>query len=269
MDPEKVNSLRNWKTPTNCDLLCGFLSTAGYLAEDIDRIRIPMGILHELTGDTVPFRWEYTHQRAFQDIKEQVVRCKDHHRKPLNYSTTAPPINVVTDGCLSGVAGIISQGPNWKMAKVAAFYSAKLNPAQQNYPVHEIELLAGLEMMMRHRDLLMGTKFCWFTDHKGLVTLLNHRDLSPRQAWWMEKLANFDFKVVYVKGSENILSDALSRIYSNDQPGTVQMRSEYTYHDIIDNDKMLSHLITMPVKVGTEGVAATIMNVEPNNVETC
>lgn len=55
MDPDKVDVLIRWKTPTNQDLLRGFLGAAGYLADDIDRIRIPMGILHQLTGDTVPF----------------------------------------------------------------------------------------------------------------------------------------------------------------------------------------------------------------------
>lgn len=55
MDPDKVDALIKWKTPTNRDLLRGFLGAAGYLADDIDRVRIPMGILHQLTGDTVPF----------------------------------------------------------------------------------------------------------------------------------------------------------------------------------------------------------------------
>ena len=42
------------------------------------------------------------------------------------------------------------------------------------------------------------------------------------------------------------------RAYSNDKPGTVRARSEYTYHDVIDNDALLSHNITMPVLVDTE-----------------
>ena len=38
MDPEKVDSVLNWKTPTNRDLLRGFLGSVGYLSDDIPNI---------------------------------------------------------------------------------------------------------------------------------------------------------------------------------------------------------------------------------------
>ena len=58
---------------------------------------------------------------------------------------------MITDGCATGISGVISQGGDWKTAWIAAFYSAKLNAAQQNYPVHEIEMLAGVETMLRYQ----------------------------------------------------------------------------------------------------------------------
>jgi len=186
------------------------------------------------------------------------VRCKDHHRKPINYAADAPPVNMVTDGCATGIAGVISQGGDWKTAKVAAFYSAKLTPAQQNYPVHEIEMLAGIETMLRYRDVLQGVHFRWYTDHKGLIHLLNQKNLSGRQARWIEKISMFDFEVIYVPGAENILSDALSHRYSFDAPGTVRAASEYSEHD--DTAPGMSgalQAVSNPVFVGSEGVAAS------------
>lgn len=253
MDPDKVDALTKWKTPTNRELLRGFLGAASYLAEDIDRVRVPMGILFNLTSDKVPFRWDFTHQRAFEQIKTLAMRCKDHHRVPLRYDRDAPTINVVTDACATGIAGVVSQGEDWKTADVAAFFSAKLNKAQQNYPVHELEMLAGVETMLRHRDILQGARFKWYTDHKGLIYLLNQRDLSGRQARWMEKIQGFDFEVIYVPGAENILSDALSRLYAYDAPGTVRASTEYTEHDILQNTSLQNHAITTPLYVGQEG----------------
>ena len=84
-------------------------------------------------------------------------------------------------------------------------------------------------------DILQGAKFKWLTDHKGLTHLLNQKNLSGRQARWLEKISAFTFEVVYIAGSENVVVDALSRIYSNDSGGTVRTKSEYTYHDVVDD----------------------------------
>ena len=150
MDPDKVDNVLSWKTPTNRDLLRGFLGSVGYLADDIPSVRIPMAVLHGLTGDAVSFRWGFTEQQAFEDVKTLVQAAREHHRVPINYDKSALPMWMVTNGCSTGVAGLISQGDDWRTARIAAFYSAKLNPAQQNYPVHEIEMLAGVETMLRH-----------------------------------------------------------------------------------------------------------------------
>ena len=45
-------------------------------------------------------------------------------------------------------------------------------------------------------------------------------DLSNVEDDDSEKIGSFTFDVVYITGSENIVTDALSRIYSNDSDGT-------------------------------------------------
>ncbi|OBZ62662.1 Retrovirus-related Pol polyprotein from transposon 17.6 [Grifola frondosa] len=257
MDPDKVDSVMNWKVPTNKELLRGFLGSVGYLADDIATIRIPMGILTTLTGSEMSFKWEYTHQRAFDEIRRLVHAHRAHHRQPLNYSPGAPRIWLVTDGSHGGIAGVVTQGADFREGHVAAFFSAKLSSAQMNYPVHEVEMLAGVESMLRHRDILLGCHFTWATDHKGLLHLLKQKNLSGRQARWLEKISEYDFEVEYVPGVENVLADALSRIYSNDGPGTVRAPSEYAAHDdsIASPATLEAHAITMPVLVGLEALA--------------
>ncbi|KAL4256242.1 hypothetical protein AB1N83_013628, partial [Pleurotus pulmonarius] len=260
MDPHKVDSILKWKTPTNRDLLRGFLGAVGYLVDNAEGVRIPMGVLSSLTGDSVPFRWEFTHQRAFEDIKNRLQAWRDHRRVPLSYDKDAPTIWLITDGCATGISGVVAQGADWRKAAIAAFYSAKLNSAQQNYPVHEIEMLAGVESMLRHRDILQGAKFKWLTDHKGLIHLLSQQNLSGRQARWMEKIGEFDFEPVYIPGVENVLSDALSRIYSNESKGTVRSVTEYMYHDVVEGrsgNVQLASMAVAPVLVGLEAKMAS------------
>ena len=93
-------------------------------------------------------------------------------------------------------------------------------------------MLAGVESMLRHREILQGAKFDWITDHKGLIHLLKQRNLSGRQARWIEKISEFDFEVVYVPGLENNVADALSRMYHNDEKDTVRAPSEFAQFDV-------------------------------------
>jgi hypothetical protein len=193
MDPKKVDSVLAWKTPTNRDLLRGFIGSVGYLADDIPNIRLPLGVLSAIMGDKVLFHWTPTEQHTFDDAKKLVHSAQAHSRRPITYGKDTDQVWMVTDGCLTGIAGVISQGINWKSAHVVAFYSAKLNNAQRNYPVHEIEMLAGVETMLRHKDILQGVHFKWITDHKGLIYLLNQKSVSGRQARWLEKISSFIF----------------------------------------------------------------------------
>jgi len=55
MDPNKVDSILNWKILTNRDLLAGFLGAVGYLASGCHDVRIPMGCLTKLTSKSTPW----------------------------------------------------------------------------------------------------------------------------------------------------------------------------------------------------------------------
>jgi len=52
---------------------------------------------------------------------------------------------------------------------------------------------------------------------------------------WLNTLSEFDFEIHHIPGSENVLADALSRMYSNEQPGTVRAETEYVSSEDTDN----------------------------------
>ena len=260
MDPDKVDTVVNWKTPTNRDLLRGFIGSAGYLADDIYKVWVLLGVLSAITSDNVSFKWTETEQQAFNWVKQYVQACRNHCRVPIEYGENTKPVWFMTDACINGIAAMISQGDDWKRSAVAAFFSAKLNSAQKNYPVHEQEMLAGIEGMLHYHDILQGVRFTWLTDRKGLIHLYQQRNLSGRQAHWLEKISEFDFEIHYVPGEENVLPDALSRLYSNDAAGTVRAPSEYVQLAEQGMDDLLLGLVSMPVLVGPE---AELFTVEP------
>ena len=65
----------------------------------------------------------------------------------LNCAPDTNPIWVTTDGCLTGGGRYVSQGPKPEEAGIVGFWSGKWNSAQQNYPVHEQELLVLVETL--------------------------------------------------------------------------------------------------------------------------
>jgi len=226
MDPHKVDKVVNWKTPTNKDLLRSFIGAVGFLAPDCKGIRIPMGHLSSLTAETRLWKWDDTAQRSFEKVKQIVHEHRDNRRKALDYRTGADPIYVTTDGCLTGGGGYVSQGKDLVSANVVAFWSGKWNAAQQNYPVHEQELLALVETLKHFRGVLHGTKFTVRTDHKALEHFMKQKNLSPRQHRWIDVLSEFDFGIQYIPGDTNGLADALLRVYSDEPQGVVRAESE-------------------------------------------
>ena len=73
------------------------------------------------------------------------------------------------------------QGPTWKDCHPAGFMSKKFTTAQQNYAVHELEMLTILEALLKWEDKLMGYEIHIITNYKALEffktqsSLMNHQ----------------------------------------------------------------------------------------------
>ena len=169
----KMDTVTNWKILTNRDSLRAFLGAVGYLMDNVVDIQVSTKVLHTLTDDTVLFQWKYIHWCTFDDIKCIIDNGYNHWYVLLKYSNDADPVYLITDGSSIEISGVTAQGQEWKTAKVAAFFLAKLNPAQQNYSVYKIEMLAGVESMLQHCNILQDVRFQWITDYKGLIDLMN------------------------------------------------------------------------------------------------
>lgn len=63
------------------------------------------------------------------------------------------------------------------------------------------------------RPYLIGRRFKIRTDHVSLKYLMEQRIITPSQQKWLSKLLGYDFEMEYKSGGENIVADALSRMY--------------------------------------------------------
>ncbi|OJA13244.1 hypothetical protein AZE42_10318 [Rhizopogon vesiculosus] len=255
LDPHKVNKIISWKTPTSKELLMQFIGSVGYLAAGCEGVRVDMQHLSKVAAKFTRWEWTPTDQCAFDLVKACVQAHHDVRRRALDLMSAlngSLPVNLSTDASFTGASGVLSQGIDVQSANIVAFWSGKFDSAQQNYPVHEQELLAIVESLKQFRHLLIGYKFQIYTDHKGLEWLVSQKKLSPCQTRWLELISEFDFDITYVPGVENTLADTLSRLYSDEPAGTVWAASEYVSVEEEDAPRaFLLNFVTAPVYTGT------------------
>jgi hypothetical protein len=62
----------------------------------------------------------------------------------------------------------------------------------------------------------LGQRFQIKIDHQSLKYFLEQRPSSPEQQKWVTKLFGYDYEIIYKKGKENVVVDALSRKYEDE-----------------------------------------------------
>ena len=72
-------------------------------------------------------------------------------------------------------------------------------------------MLAILHALKKWRPYLMGRHFKVKTDHDSLKYFLEQRLSSEEQKKWVTKMLGYEFEIIYKKGKQNVVADALSR----------------------------------------------------------
>ena len=205
-DPAKVQAVANWKVPMNVSEVRSFLGLAGYYRRFIKNFARIAAPLTNLTRKNHPFAWSLREGEAFNQLKTVLQNAP-----VLQLADQQKDYIVTTDASDYAMGAVLSQV--WDDGEhPVAFESRKMNPAEQNYPTHERELLAVIHALRTWRHYLLGRKFIIVSDHHSLKYLQTQPQLSRRQARWLEFLAEFDFEIVHRPGKSNVVADALSRL---------------------------------------------------------
>lgn len=125
-------------------------------------------------------------------------------------------IFITTDESDKYSGTVLSFGPSWESACPVAFDSMMFKNAELIYLVHKKELLAVIHVLKKWCVNLLGSPFFIYTDHKTLENFNIQKDPSQCQACWMEFMSQFNAKIMYIKGDENTVADALSKLPSSD-----------------------------------------------------
>ncbi|GJZ36603.1 putative reverse transcriptase domain-containing protein [Tanacetum coccineum] len=201
VDPSKVESVKNWKTPESSTEIRSFLGLAGYyrrFIENFSKIAKPLTLL---TQKNKAYVWGDKQDEAFQILKEKLCNA------PVLALPDGPDDFVVyCDASKQGFGSVLMQ-----RGKVIAYASRQLKKHEKNYTTHDLELGAVVFALKIWRHYLYGTKSVIYTDHKSLQYIFDQKDLNMRQRRWIELLSDYECEIKYHPGKANVVADALSR----------------------------------------------------------
>jgi transposase InsO family protein len=202
--PKKIDAIRKMTAPTNRKELRRFIGMVNFYRDMWIRRSELMTPLSNLTSKAVKWQWTKVENDAFEALKRLIGR-----EVLLSYPDFSKPFEIHTDASDYQLGAVIHQDN-----KPIAFYSKKLNSAQRNYTTTEKELLSIVATLNEFENILLGHEITVYTDHKNLTykDFNSHRVIRQRMA-----LERFGVTLNYVRGEDNVVADALSRLHFDDE----------------------------------------------------
>ncbi|KAG2788898.1 hypothetical protein Pcac1_g2224 [Phytophthora cactorum] len=177
-DLEKVKAVATWPTPRSQKDLRKWLGLANYLNKYSAGYAGLARPLSELLKKDSDWRWERQHQDAFESIKASLLQAP-----VLALPDETKPFSVVCDASDYAIGCALLQNDADGHERVISFQSRQLKAAEQNYPVHDKELLPMKYTLVKFRvHLLVSRPFVIYTDHASLRAATNSPHLSQRIA---------------------------------------------------------------------------------------
>ncbi|GKE75023.1 putative mitochondrial protein, partial [Tanacetum coccineum] len=100
---------------------------------------------------------------------------------------------------------------------------------------YEKEFMAVVAALEKWKGYLLDRHFKIKTDLFSLKYLLNQKLTTPFQLKWLPKLLRYDYEIVFKKGVDNVVANALSRV--NQGAELLQTMFSSVASDVMDKIK--------------------------------
>jgi hypothetical protein len=200
-DSDKIAVVQSWPVPSSVKELRSFLGLAGYYRKFVRNYGILSKPLTNLLKKGQLYLWTSATDQAFQAIKHALVTAP-----VLAMPDFSIPFVVETDASDKGMGAVLMQNNH-----PIAFLSKALGPRHLGLSTYEKESLAIMMAVDHWRPYLQHAEFFIKTDHRSLAFLDNQRLTTPWQHKALTKLLGLRYQIIYKKGSDNRVADALSR----------------------------------------------------------
>lgn len=246
-DNKKLDSIDRYPKPHDKEATKRFTAFANYYRRFIPNFSQTIQPLNSLSRKRVEFMWTDECEHAFEAIKWALKSPK-----LLAYPDFKKEFIVTVDASNMGVGSQLSQMFDG-VERPIAFASKSFKNGELNKPIIEKELLAIHFAITTFRPYLYGTHFTVLSDHAPLVYLYNMKNPASKLTRIRLELEEYDFTIIHIKGKDNVVADALSRIKLSDikssfeESETVLVMTRAQTRNLNKNDKM-------PIKINENDI---------------
>ena len=164
VDPRKIEVILQSKPLRSIMEVCSFLGLAGYYRRFVKGFSMTTTLITRLLPKNVRFEWSEKCQANFEKLKVFLTGAQ-----VFTQSTFGKEYVIFSDASLNGLGCVLMQE-----GKVVVYASRQLKPHENNYPMHDLELVAVLFALKIWRHYLYGekcfTKVLSISFHNGSLT---------------------------------------------------------------------------------------------------
>ncbi len=208
MNSRKIQAVVEWSTFNNLIQMQFFIDFCNFYRRFIKNFSKIVHSMIWLTQKKIIFEWNEVCQIVFNHMKRRIIETSilrhfDQTRKTI---LEIDSFDYVNDK-------VLSQYDDEEVLHSIVFYSKNMSSAECNYEIYDKELLIIIQAF-EHWWLelkLTDISIKMFIDHQALISLMKDKELSRRQMHWVQKLADFNFRIMYQSDKQNIKINALTR----------------------------------------------------------
>jgi hypothetical protein len=205
----KVECIVNFPVPTGRKELMRFLGMAGYYRKFCQNFSDVASPLTNLLSKNQKFVWTSQSQEAFEKVKAILTNAP-----VLAGPDFTKPFKLVVDASDVGAGAVLVQEGKLDVDHPVCYYSKKFNKHQKNYSTVEKEALALL-LALQHFEVYVSAAqrpIVVYTDHNPLTFLDKMKNKNQRLMRWSLFLQEYDVEIRHIRGKDNVIADALSRV---------------------------------------------------------
>ena len=194
MNSQKIQAVVNWFILNNLTQIQSFINFYNFYWYFIKNFSKIVHSMIQLIQKKIIFEWNKVCQTAFNHMKRCMTETfiLHHFDQTCNFILEIDSFNYVNDE-------VLSQYNDEEVLHSIAFYSKNMFSAECNYEIYDKKLLIII-WAFEHWWLelkLIDISIKMFIDHQALISLMKDKKLSRHQMRWVQKLADFNFKIMY------------------------------------------------------------------------